>query len=188
MRLRNSSASRMAPSFRLFGVEELVTIPDHQFDRSTADIHRERRLFCHGHVVFDAQENQPGFFGAADDADGQSRVFGHEIDKVSSVFRLAHGTGGDGDDAIVALVLGQGDEIANDVEPTCDRLVGEAVGRKGAVSESRHVFEAIEDLVACVRLDLSQHHMDGVRSDIDDGNLCHKIVVYYQILTIDIAT
>jgi hypothetical protein len=47
------------------------------------------------------------------------------------------------------------------------------VGRKGAVPESRHVFEAIENLVACVQLDLSQHHMDGVRSDVDDGNLSH---------------
>ena len=160
-------------------MEELVAVPDHQFDRSTADIHRERRLFCHGHVVFDAQENQPGFFGAADDTNGQPRVFGHNIDKVSSVFRLAHGAGGDGDDAIVALVLGQGDEIAYDVECTCDRLVGEAVGRKGSVPESRHVFEAIENLVACVQLDLSQNHMDGVRSDVDDGNLRHTITVYY---------
>ena len=41
----------------------------------------------------------------------------------------------------------------------------------------RHVFEAIENLVACVRLDLSQHHMDGVGSDIDDGNLCHTKIV-----------
>ena len=61
------------------------------------------------------------------------------------------------------------------------------MGRKGAVPESRHVFETIEDLVARIRLDLSQHHMDGVRSDIDDGNLRHKIVKSYQALTTDTA-
>ena len=42
---------------------------------------------------------------------------------------------------------------------------------KAPFPSRRHVFEAIEDLVACVRLDFSQHHMDGIGSDIDDGNL-----------------
>ena len=103
-------------------MEKLVTIPDHQFDRSTADIHRERRLFCHGHAVFDAQENQSGLFGAADDANFQPCLFGDEIDKVSPVFCLAYGARSDGDDAIIALVLGQSDEIAYNVEPSRDRL------------------------------------------------------------------
>jgi hypothetical protein len=29
--------------------------------------------------------------------------------------------------------------------------------------------------------------VDGVRSDIDDGNLSHKTVAYYQVLMIDTA-
>ena len=154
-------------------MEELVPITDHELNRSSADIHRERGLLGHGDVIFDAQEDQSGFFGAADNANGQPCLFGDEIDKVSPVFGLTHGAGGHGNYAIIAFIFGEGDEMANDLESTGNGHVGQAMGREGAIAESRHVFEAIKDLVAGVRLDLCQHHMDGVRSDVDDGNLCH---------------
>jgi len=62
------------------------------------------------------------------------------------------------------------------------------VGCKGAVSEPGHVFKAIENFVACVRLDLSQHHMDGVGSNIDDGNLGHKLAAPHSTFTIGVVT
>ena len=49
-----------------FRIQQLIAVARHDLDGPAADVDCQGRLIGHRHAVLDAQENQPGFFCAAD--------------------------------------------------------------------------------------------------------------------------
>ena len=63
----------------------------------------------------------------------ETRLFSDQIDKIAAVLGFAHGTGGHGDDAVVAFVLGERDQAADDAQTSGDGFVGQPLGLERAV-------------------------------------------------------
>ena len=75
-----------------------------------------------------------------------------------------------GDDPVVAFVLGQRDQAADDAQTPADGFVGQPLGLERAVPQPCHVFEPVENLVGEIRSDLGDDHVHRIGPDIDDGN------------------
>ena len=121
----------------------------------------------------DAEKNQPGFFNPADHADLDASLFLDQIDEIASVLHLTHGAGRDCGNPLKPLIPRQGDQRLQHTDPAADGFVGQLPGGKRPIPQPGHVFESIQNLVTGVGQYFSQHHMNRVGSDIDDGEFGH---------------
>src|SRR5262249_62100906 len=129
-------------------MKQVLTVSYHEFDGSTADIHRKRGLVCHRHAVLDPEEDEPGLLRPADHADDEAGLFFHQVDEFPSVPRFPDCTGGDGNHAVIPFVLRQRYQMAKHAESPRDGILRKAVRGERAVAEPGHVLEAVEELVA----------------------------------------
>src|SRR6185312_10810494 len=155
-------------------VDQAFSIPHDQLHGAAPDVDDQGRSVREGDTVLDAQKDQPSFLCSADHPHPQPRLLQDQGDEITAVLGFAHGTGRDGDDTFESLGAGERDQRLEDFQRTAHGLVREPSGCEYAVAQPRHILKTVEYLETGIGENLSQHHMNRVRSDVDDGEFRHK--------------
>src|SRR5438034_11431043 len=124
--------------------------------------------------------DEPSFFGAGNDSGADSGLLSDRPKEFPSVFGLARGAGGNGDNLINLMGFGQTPELRKHLKRRVHGLRGQSPPVQPSSPQTDHFLLTVDDLKGLVGPNLDHDHVDGVGADVDGCNP-HLAVLYYRI-------
>ena len=97
----------MTPSLKLRPELDLGAGAARDLDAAAADVDDDGDVARHADAVNRGEMDEPGFFGAGDDARADAGLLGDRVEELAAVFGLAHGARRDRDDLVDAVRFGE---------------------------------------------------------------------------------
>ena len=122
--------------------------------------------------------DEPGLFGARNDARADAGLLGDGLEEFAAVFGFAGRAGRDGDDLVDSVRFGQPAELREHLERSVHRLRRERPSVEPAGAEPDHFLLAVDDLERQVGADPHHDHVEGIGADVDGGETNHGCRTY----------
>ena len=156
------------------GEAHLVAGAERDLDAAAADVDDHRRL---GRVdaVDRGQVDEPGFFGAGDDARADAGLPLDRGQQLAAVLGLARRAGRGGEDLVHLVRSGEPLELRERLQGRRHRLAGQLLAVETAGAQPHHLLFAVDHLEGEVGPHPDHDHVDRVGADVDGGET-HEVV------------
>jgi hypothetical protein len=144
-------------------------VHEHELDAAAPDVEEEVRAAVEAERVVRGAEDEPGLLRTRYDLHGEAGLAAQPPDECRAVHRLAHRAGRDRADAFHPPGAREPRERLHGLRRELHRLVREPPRAERPPAEPDHLLHPVDDGDAAVGLDVGDHHVDGVRADVDRG-------------------
>ncbi len=145
-------------------------------DAAAADIDDDRRVTRRPDGVERRQVDQTRFLDPRDHARTDAGPIDDRLEKRTAVLGFPRGAGGDGNDLVDPVRLGEAAELREHLQRRVHRLWGQRAAVESAGAQAHHLFLAVDDLEREVRTNAHDDHVQRVGPDVDGGkaHACYR--------------
>ncbi len=151
----------------------LLRVGEDHLDRAAAQIEQGHAPLAQIQAAAGAQVDQARLLVAANDADLDADLVAHGAHELAAVLGLAHRAGGDGDQGVGLVAVGDAAQGAQRRQAALEDLGRDDAGAQRGVAQAHHLLGPVADLDAPAGFHLGDDQVEGVGSDIQGGN-AHK--------------